>query len=64
MKTVAVKHISRVDGEIASRLGEIGTSSVHEAQGAHRPVKAIYAAYLSACAHWRVCCYHSSSARR
>ena len=33
MKTVAVKHISRVDGEIASRLGEIGTSSVHEAQG-------------------------------
>ena len=24
MKTVAVKHISRVDGEIASRLGEIG----------------------------------------
>ena len=33
MKTVAVKHISGVDGEIASRLGEIGTSSVHEAQG-------------------------------
>ena len=33
MKTVAVKNISRVDGEIASRLGEIGTSSVHEAQG-------------------------------
>jgi 4-hydroxy-4-methyl-2-oxoglutarate aldolase len=33
MKTVAVKHISRVDGEISSRLGEIGTSSVHEAQG-------------------------------
>ena len=33
MKTVAVKHISRVDGEIASRLGKIGTSSVHEAQG-------------------------------
>ena len=33
MKTVAVKHISRVDGEIVSRLGEIGTSSVHEAQG-------------------------------
>lgn len=33
MKTVAVKHISRVDGEIANRLGEIGTSSVHEAQG-------------------------------
>ncbi|MGB0465534.1 MAG: 4-carboxy-4-hydroxy-2-oxoadipate aldolase/oxaloacetate decarboxylase [Candidatus Puniceispirillaceae bacterium] len=33
MKTVAVKHISRVDGEIARRLGEIGTSSVHEAQG-------------------------------
>ena len=33
MKTVAVKHISRVDGEIASRLCEIGTSSVHEAQG-------------------------------
>lgn len=33
MKTVAVKHISRVNGEIASRLGEIGTSSVHEAQG-------------------------------
>jgi len=33
MKTVAVKHISRVDGAIASRLGEIGTSTVHEAQG-------------------------------
>lgn len=33
MKTVAVKHISRVDSEIANRLGEIGTSSVHEAQG-------------------------------
>ena len=33
MKTVAVRHISRVDGKIASRLGEIGTSSVHEAQG-------------------------------
>jgi len=33
MKTVAVKHISRLDGAIASRLGEIGTSTVHEAQG-------------------------------
>jgi len=33
MKTVAVKHISRVDGAIGSRLGEIGTSTVHEAQG-------------------------------
>ena len=33
MKTVAVKNIKRVDHDIASRLGEIGTSTVHEAQG-------------------------------
>jgi len=33
MKTVAVKHINRVDGAIATRLGEIGASTVHEAQG-------------------------------
>ena len=33
MKTVAVKHINRVDGGIAARLGEIGASTVHEAQG-------------------------------
>ena len=33
MKTVAVKNIERADAAIASRLGEIGASTVHEAQG-------------------------------
>ncbi len=33
MKTVAVKNIQRADASLATRLGEIGTSTVHEAQG-------------------------------
>jgi len=33
MKTVAVKNITRADADLASRLGEIGTTTVHEAQG-------------------------------
>ena len=33
MKTVAVKNIERADAAIASRLGKIGASTVHEAQG-------------------------------
>ena len=33
MKTVAVKNIKRADADIASALGELGASTVHEAQG-------------------------------
>lgn len=33
MKTVAVKNIERTSAPIVARLGEIGTSTVHEAQG-------------------------------
>ncbi len=33
MKTVAVKNIKRADAELATRLGGLGASTVHEAQG-------------------------------
>ena len=33
MKTVAVKNIKRADADIASALGKLGASTVHEAQG-------------------------------
>lgn len=33
MKTVAVKNIKRANADIASALGELGASTVHEAQG-------------------------------
>ena len=33
MKTVAVKNIKRADADIASALGQLGASTVHEAQG-------------------------------
>lgn len=33
MKTVAVKNIERVDAEVASSLGKLGVSTVHEAAG-------------------------------
>jgi len=33
MKTVAVKNIKRADAQIADKLGTIGASTIHEAQG-------------------------------
>jgi 4-hydroxy-4-methyl-2-oxoglutarate aldolase len=33
MKTVAVRNIKRADATLASKLGDIGTTTVHEAQG-------------------------------
>lgn len=33
MKTVAVKNIKRADAGLASKLGQLGASTVHEAQG-------------------------------